>query len=44
MLEMSHLDMFKTRQEIIDEAYAKQEERIAYVDARLRVATRLAIE
>jgi uncharacterized protein (DUF488 family) len=44
MLEMSNLDMFKTSQEIIDEAYAKQEERIAYVDDRLRVGTRLAVE
>jgi uncharacterized protein (DUF488 family) len=44
MFEMSNLDMFKTREEIIDEAYAKQEQRIAYVDDRLHGASRLATQ
>ena len=31
-LKMSDTDLFRSREEILDEAYAKQEERIAYVD------------
>jgi uncharacterized protein (DUF488 family) len=36
-LDMSENDLFRSREEIIAEAYAKQEERIAYVDTSVGV-------
>lgn len=33
---MQDTDLFRTREEVLDEAYARQEQRIAYVDDELR--------
>jgi uncharacterized protein (DUF488 family) len=37
---LQETDLFRTREEILEDAYARQERRIAYVDEELRAASR----
>jgi uncharacterized protein (DUF488 family) len=39
LLKMPAFDLFRTREELRDEAYARQEQRIAYVDEDMRATT-----
>jgi uncharacterized protein (DUF488 family) len=36
---LQETDLFRTREEVLDDAYARQEQRIAYVDEELRAET-----
>lgn len=44
LLKMPTLDLFLSREELIEQAYARQEERVAYVDPSLRAAADEAVE
>lgn len=39
MLQMPESDLFRTREQLIDEAYARQEQRVAYTSGKMRADT-----
>lgn len=44
MFRLDNMDMFRTKRELIEEACARQEQRIAYVDEELRAAGQGVVE